>query len=120
MKRLIAILAMLTMLLGCGCSNTAYKAQNNGTDNTVTDNNGTTGSNGTTDQNGSGAVNDNNTVGDDIRDGVNDVGNAVGEAGNAVRDGVDNVGDALTGNENRMDNGTAGNNADTNTNTANP
>ena len=114
MKRLIAMLAMLTLLFGCGCSNTADEPQNNGTDNNATDNNVTDG------QNNNGTVNDDNTVGDYIQDGVNDVGDAVGEAGNAVRDGMDNVGDALTGDENRTDNGTACNNADTNTNTANP
>ena len=114
MKRLIAILAMLTMLLGCGCSNSADQPNNNGTDNNATDNTATDG------QNNNGTVNDNNTVSDDIRDGADDIGNAVGEAGNAGKDGVANVGDALTGNENSTDNGTAGNTADTNTNTANP
>ena len=71
MKRLIAILAMLTMLLACGCSNSADEPQNNGTDNNVTDNNVTD------DQNNNGTENDNNTVGDDIRDGMDDAGNAI-------------------------------------------
>ena len=45
MKRLIAMLAMLTLLFGCGCSNTADEPQNNGTDNNATDNNVTDGQN---------------------------------------------------------------------------
>lgn len=95
MKRLIAMLAMLTLLFGCGCSNSADEPQNNGTDNNVTDNNVTD------DQNNNGTENDNNTVGDDIRDGMDDAGNAIengmDDAGNAIENGVDNMDEAMTG-----------------------
>lgn len=115
MKRLIAMLAMLTLLFGCGCSNTADEPQNNGTDNNATDNNVTDG------QNNNGTVNDDNTVGDDIQDRRERCRRRMSaKRATPVKDGMDNVGDALTGDENRTDNGTAGNNADTNTNTANP
>ena len=49
---------------------------------------------------------------------MDDVGEAVGEAGSAVEDGAKDIGDAITGEENQTDNGTAGDSADTNTGAA--
>lgn len=82
MKRLIALLAALTMVFACGCSNTADENNQNGTDNNVTE-----------DQNNDGVVDNGNTVGDDIQNGM-------GDMGDAVENGMDNVGDAVTGNDN--------------------
>lgn len=100
MKTLIALLAMLTMLLGTGCSKTANDQAGNNTDNSVTDNqDGMTGDRNGTDQNG--ALNNNDhTIGDDVRDGMDN-------AGNAIRNGVDDIGDAVTGG-NATDRGNAG------------
>lgn len=76
MKKLIALLAALTMLFVCGCSS---NSKDNGTDNGNGTNNGT-----------------NNAV-DERRDtNTNAVGDAVDEAGNAIRDGAD----AVTGENN--------------------
>ena len=94
MKKLIALLAALTMLFVCGCGN-------NSKDNDTNNGNGT---NNTSNNNTVDEGNDHNTVGDDVRDGVDDADNAVGDvvddAGNAIRDGVDDVGDAMTGDNN--------------------
>lgn len=38
MKRFIALLAALTLVFGCGCGNTTDETKDNGTDNSVTDN----------------------------------------------------------------------------------
>lgn len=113
MKRLIALLAALTMLFACGCSNTTDENNQNGTDNNVTE-----------DQNNDGVVDNGNTVGDDIQNGMEDMGDAVQEgvddAGNAIRDGVDNVGDAVTGSDKGTTTGAADTGADTNPKTVNP
>ncbi len=113
MKRLIALLAALTMVFACGCSNTTDQTNPNGTDNNVTQ-----------DQNNDGVVDNGNTVGDDIQNGMEDMGDAVQEgvdnAGNAIRDGVDDVGDAVTGNDKGTTTGTADTGADTNPKTINP
>ena len=91
MKKLIALLAALTMLFVCGCSS---NSKDNGTDNGNGTNNGT--------NNAVDERRDTNTniVGDDVREGVDDAGNAVGDAvddaGNAIRDGAD----AVTGDNN--------------------
>ena len=37
MKKLVALLAMMTMLIGCGCSNTSDDQNKDDADNTVTD-----------------------------------------------------------------------------------
>lgn len=88
MKKLIALLAALTMLFVCGCGSNS-KDNGNGTNNAV-DNN-------TVDERHDTNT---NTVGDDVREGVDDAGNAVGNAvddvGNAIRDGAD----AVTGDNN--------------------
>lgn len=102
MKRLIALLAALTMVFACGCSNTADENNQNGTDNNVTE-----------DQNNDGVVDNGNTVGDDIQNGM-------GDMGDAVENGMDNVGDAVTGNDNGTTTGTADTGADTNPKTVNP
>lgn len=102
MKRLIALLAALTMVFACGCSNTADENNQNGTDNNVTE-----------DQNNDGVVDNGNTVGDDIQNGMDDMGDA-------VENGMDNVGDAVTGNDNGTTTGTADTGADTNPKTVNP
>ena len=71
-----------------------YKRQDNGTDNGNGTNNGT---NNAVDER---RDTNTNTVGDDVREGVDDAGNAVGDAvddvGNAIRDGAD----AVTGDNN--------------------
>lgn len=92
MKKLIALLAALTMLFVCGCGN---NSKDNGKDNG-------NGTNNAVDNNTVDERRDTNTnaVGDDVREGVDDAGNAVGdamdEAGNAIRDGAD----AVTGDNN--------------------
>ena len=81
MKKLIALLAALTMLFVCGCGSNSKdngKDNGNGTNNAV-DNN-------TVDERHDTNT---NTVGDDVRNGVD-------EAGNAIRDGAD----AVTGDNN--------------------
>ena len=81
MKKLIALLAALTMLFVCGCGSNSKdngKDNGNGTNNAV-DNN-------TVDERHDTNT---NTVGDDVRNGVDD-------AGNAIRDGAD----AVTGDNN--------------------
>ena len=87
MKKLIALLAALTMLFVCGCSS---NSKDNGTDN----------GNGTNNAVDERRDTNTNTVGDDVRKGVDDAGNAVGDAvddaGNAIRDGAD----AVTGENN--------------------
>ena len=80
MKKLIALLAALTMLFVCGCSS---NSKDNGTDNGNGTNNGT---NNAVDER---RDTNTNTVGDDVREGVDD-------AGNAIRDGAD----AVTGDNN--------------------
>lgn len=80
MKKLIALLAALTMLFVCGCGS---NSKDNGTDNGNGTNNGT---NNAVDER---RDTDTNTVGDDVREGVDD-------AGNAIRDGAD----AVTGDNN--------------------
>ena len=87
MKKLIALLAALTMLFVCGCGSNSKdngKDNGNGTNNAVDERHDT----------------NTNTVGDDVRKGVDDAGNAVGDAvddaGNAIRDGAD----AVTGDNN--------------------
>lgn len=102
MKRLIALLAALTMVFACGCSNTADENNQNGTDNNVTE-----------DQNHDGVVDNGNTVGDDIENGMDNVGDA-------VENGMDKVGDAVTGNDKGTTTGTADTGADTNPKTINP
>ncbi len=91
MKKLIAVLAALTMLFVCGCGS---NSKDNGTDNGNGTNNGT---NNAVDERHDTNT---NTVGDDVREGVDDAGNAVGDAvddvGNAIRDGAD----AVTGDNN--------------------
>lgn len=116
MKRFIALLAALTLVFGCGCGNTTDETKDNGTDNSVTDN-----QNGApADQNGDGVVDNNNTVGDDIANGLDDAGNAiengVDDAGNAIKNGVDD----MTGSDTGTTDGTADTGADTTTKTANP
>lgn len=92
MKKLIALLAALTMLFVCGCGS---NSKDNGADNG-------NGTNNAADNNTVDERHDTNTntVGDDVRNGVDDAGNAVGdavdEAGNAIRDGAD----AVTGDNN--------------------
>lgn len=87
MKKLIALLAALTMLFVCGCGS---NSKDNGTDN----------GNGTNNAVDERRDTNTNTVGDDVREGVDDAGNAVGDAvgdaGNAIRDGAD----AVTGDNN--------------------
>ena len=82
MKKLIALLAALTMLFVCGCGS---NSKDNGTDN----------GNGTNNAVDERRDTNTNTVGDDVRKGVDDAGNAVGDAvddaGNAIRDGADAV-----------------------------
>lgn len=80
MKKLIALLAALTMLFVCGCGS---NSKDNGTDNGNGTNNGT---NNAVDER---RDTNTNTVGDDVRNGVDD-------AGNAIRDGAD----AVTGDNN--------------------
>ena len=80
MKKLIALLAALTMLFVCGCGS---NSKDNGTDNGNGTNNGT---NNAVDER---RDTNTNTVGDDVRDAVDDVGNA-------IRDGAD----AVTGDNN--------------------
>lgn len=80
MKKLIAVLAALTMLFVCGCGS---NSKDNGTDNGNGTNNGT---NNAVDER---RDTNTNTVGDDVREGVDD-------AGNAIRDGAD----AVTGDNN--------------------
>lgn len=80
MKKLIALLAALTLLFVCGCGS---NSKDNGTDNGNGTNNGT---NNAVDERHDTNT---NTVGDDVRDGVDD-------AGNAIRDGAD----AVTGDNN--------------------
>ena len=80
MKKLIALLAALTMLFVCGCGS---NSKDNGTDNGNGTNNGT---NNAVDERHDTNT---NTVGDDVREGVDD-------AGNAIRDGAD----AVTGENN--------------------
>ena len=80
MKKLIALLAALTMLFVCGCGS---NSKDNGTDNGNGTNNGT---NNAVDER---RDTNTNTVGDDAREGVDD-------AGNAIRDGAD----AVTGDNN--------------------
>ena len=80
MKKLIALLAALTMLFVCGCGS---NSKDNGTDNGNGTNNGT---NNAVDER---RDTNTNTVGDDVREGVDD-------AGNAIRDGAD----AVTGENN--------------------
>ena len=75
MKKLIALLAALTMLFVCGCGS---NSKDNGTDNGNGTNNGT---NNAVDER---RDTNTNTVGDDVREGVDD-------AGNAIRDGADAV-----------------------------
>ena len=91
MKKLIALLAALTMLFVCGCGS---NSKDNGTDNGNGTNNGT--NNAVDERRGTNT----NTGGDDGREGVDDAGNAVGDAvddvGNAIRDGAD----AVTGDNN--------------------
>ena len=84
MKKLIALLAALTMLFVCGCGS---NSKDNGTDNGNGTNNGT---NNAVDER---RDTNTNTVGDDVRNGVDD---AMDEAGNAIRDGAD----AVTGDNN--------------------
>ena len=81
MKKLIALLAALTMLFVCGCGS---NSKDNGTDNG-------NGTNNAADNNTVDERHDTNTntVGDDVRNGVDD-------AGNAIRDGAD----AVTGDNN--------------------
>ena len=76
MKKLIALLAALTMLFVCGCGS---NSKDNGTDN----------GNGTNNAVDERHDTNTNTVGDDVRKGVDD-------AGNAIRDGAD----AVTGDNN--------------------
>ena len=116
MKRLIALLAALTLVFGCGCGNTTDETKDNGTDNSMTDN-----QNGApADHNGDGVVDNGNTVGDDIENGLDDAGNAikdgVDDAGNAIRDGVDD----MTGSDTGTTNGTADTGANTKDKTVNP
>ena len=80
MKKLIALLAALTMLFVCGCGS---NSKDNGADNGNGTNNGT---NNAVDERHDTNT---NTVGDDVREGVDD-------AGNAIRDGAD----AVTGDNN--------------------
>ena len=68
MKKLIALLAALTMLFVCGCGS---NSKDNGTDNGNGTNNGT---NNAVDERHDTNT---NTVGDDVREGVDDAGNAV-------------------------------------------
>lgn len=89
MKTLIAMLALLAMLTGCGCTNTATTPNdtgNNGTTNGTTNgtDNGTANNAGTTD----------GTLGDNVEQDLND-------AGNAVANGAKDVGDAVTGQNDR-------------------
>ena len=81
MKKLIALLAALTMLFVCGCGS---NSKDNGTDNG-------NGTNNAVDNNTVDERHDTNTntVGDDVRNGVDN-------AGNAIRDGAD----AVTGDNN--------------------
>lgn len=113
MKRLIALLAALTMVFACGCSNTTDETNQNGTDNNMTE-----------DQNHDGVVDDGNTVGDDIQNGMDNVGDAVengmDNAGNAIDNGMDKAGDAVTGNDKGTTTGTADTGAQTNPKTVNP
>lgn len=77
MKKLIVLMALFSLLTGCGCSTT------------------------TTDPN---APADGNTVGDTVDQGMDDAGNAVQDgmdkAGDAVENGMDNAGDTVTGDTN--------------------
>ena len=82
MKKLIALLAALTMLFVCGCGS---NSKDNGTDN----------GNGTNNAVDERRDTNTNTVGDDVREGVDDA-DAVDEAGNAIRDGAN----AVTGDNN--------------------
>ena len=75
MKKLIALLAALTMLFVCGCGS---NSKDNGTDNGNGTNNGT---NNAVDER---RDTNTNTVGDDVREGVDDAGNAVGDGADAV------------------------------------
>lgn len=106
MKRLIALLAALTMLFACGCSNTAEDPNQNGTDSNMTDN-----------ENPDGMIEDGNTVQEDMQNGMDDMGEAVQDgmdkAGEAVQDGMDKAGDAMTGNDAGVTDGTANTDADT-------
>ena len=81
MKKLIALLAALTMLFVCGCGS---NSKDNGKDNG-------NGTNNAADNNTVDERHDTNTntVGDDVREGVDD-------AGTAIRDGAD----AVTGDNN--------------------
>ena len=95
MKRLIAMLAVLTMVFACGCSsNTSDNAESGGMDNGMSEN-----------QNGSAMTDNNGNVGDDIRDGVDDMGDAVGQGindtGDAIENGADRMDEALTGEQNQ-------------------
>ncbi len=91
MKVLIALLAMLTMLLGTGCSD---KKDSDQTDHDIS-NSENENQDGTVDEQQdpeSGGPMDRNdgTIEEDVRKGVDDMGDA-------VREGADAVGDAVTG-----------------------
>ena len=78
MKKLIALLAALTMLFVCGCGS---NSKDNGTDN----------GNGT-----NNAVDERHDTNTNTVDAGNAVGDAVDDVGNAIRDGAD----AVTGDNN--------------------
>lgn len=114
MKRLIALLAALTMLVACGCSNTTTdETGQNGTDGNVTE-----------DQNTNDMSDNGGTVGDDIQNGMDDMGDAVengmDDAGTAIDDGMDKVGDAVTGNDKDTTTGAADTGTEANPKTVNP
>ena len=108
MKKLVALLAMMTMLIGCGCSNTSDDQNKDDADNTVTDS-----QNDQNDTMDNSIGNDADRVGDDIVDGVDD-------AGNAIKDGAEDVGDALTGHDNTNHHGAAVDNGTGVTTSPNP
>lgn len=83
MKTLIAMIALLTMLTGCGCSNTEA--------NPTTPDDSTNGTVGDT-------TNDTNTDGTkDDADLGDAIDNGMDNAGDAIDEGMQDVGDAVTG-----------------------
>ncbi len=99
MKKLIALLAAMTMMFACGCSNTEADQEKDKPNNSVTNDQKSPNT-----TNETGIREDTDRLGDDVKDGLEDTGDAikdgVEDAGDAIKDGVQDVGDAVTGDKN--------------------
>lgn len=103
MKKLIALLAAMTMVFACGCSNTEKDQKNDKPNNSVTND-----QNAPNTTNGTGVREDTDRLGDDVKNGVEDTGDAIKDgvmdAGDAIKDGAQDIGNAVTGDKGGVNN----------------